>query len=453
MEEISSDFGLENFHNNYSLTKEKTDSLFDVFDSDELRDLIAIALKQNSDIFIYNNRINIAESQSKLALSNQMPSVNGSLSYSYDGNSRLNASLMASWELDIFGKYASAKNASEENLAAARENLVYFKISLISDISLAYFNIKYLQNNIILTKERIKNYRNLVEVMDISYRNGLVDFAQFLETKADLQQEEQTLNTLLNTYEEQKNAIRVLINDKNYQFSDTLYEFQIPKFFVNLDSSADLILNRPDIKSQIYTLNVAVWNLNSTKAQMYPSISVSGNIAQALLSPLDFTYSILSSLTLPIFSRMEIYENIKIQDYTRLIEYYTLQKSVSTALAEIENAIYSLESNKKTLEVSIQMLKENEEIVEVLKQSNELGLIDSIEYLNAINSNLAMIKNNNTSYFNTISATIYLYRSIGGNIADTQIAESSRKDDKKIDTESIAESRKNINPNILATKE
>lgn len=445
-EEISQDFKIDDFKNTYDLTKQQTDSIFNVFDDEELKNLIEIALKQNSDIFIYDSRIKTAASQVKLAISKLMPNIDGSISYQFNKDSTINTNLMASWELDIFGKYASSKNAYEEMYEIAKQNLDFFKISLISDVSLAYFNIKYLQTNIILTKERIKNYYDLLDVMNTMYQNGFINFSDFLENKALLQNEEQTLNGLLNDYEVKKNELRVLINDKNYKFVDSTYDFNIPKFYVNLSNSVDIILNRPDIRAQISNLNAAVYNLNSAKASLYPTISLSGSLGKTLLSPNgvgDLAYQILTSLTLPIFSRMEIYENIKISDYTRLEAYYTLQKAIYTALSEIENAIYALQNNQKTLSVSIEMLEENEEILAVLKESNELGLIDFVEYINALNSNLLMIKNNNTSYFNTISATIYLYRSIGGNKNDININDDAQSYSENLQDSNIQDS--NIN--------
>lgn len=419
--EIAQDVKIEDFKNSYELKAERTDSIFDIFNDNELQELIKIALNNNNDIFIYNNRIKIAKSQIKIATSKQMPNLNLSSSYQFNKDSSLNANLMASWELDIYGKYANLKNAQEEIHNIAKNNLDLFKISLISDVSLAYFNIKYLATNIILTKERIKNYYDLMDIVDSMYDNGFIDFSTYLDNKNTLRQEEQNLDALLNTYEENKNKLKFLINNKDYDFKDEIYNFYIPRFHVNLDNSVNIILNRPDIRAQISNLNVAVYNLNSVKTSLYPSINLNGSLSKTLLSPMgagELAYQILASLTLPIFSRSEIYENIKISDYTRLEAYYTLQKYIHTALNEIENAIYALETNKKKLLNSTEILKDNEEILKTIKESNKLGLIDFSEYIKAINNNISMIKDNNMAYFNTISATIYLYRSIGGNTND-----------------------------------
>ena len=448
-ENLSDDFKIGEFRNAYSQSAEQTDSLFKVFGDEALAHLAQTALNQNSDIFIYETRIKSAESQAKLAIAKQMPSIDASASYNYNGDSTINTNLMASWELDIFGKYASAKNAQDENINIAKSNLKYFQISLISDIALSYFNLKYMQANIMMTKERIVNYREMLDIMDSMYKGGLMSFSDFLEKKMDLQSEEQSLNTLLNDYEAKKNEIRVLINERDYDFDDAHItkridenahknrEFyilpvflEVPDFSVNLSSPANIILNRPDISAQIATLNAAVYNLNAAKADMYPTLNLSGSLGKAFLQPAEFVYNILASLAMPLFSRFEIYENIKISDYTRLEAYYTLQKGVNTAFSEIENAIYSLETNKANLKTSLDILSQNEEALELLDESFRLGLIDRAEYLLAINNNLAMVKSSNTAHFNTISAIIYLYRVIGGNerdITSTKGAESSEK--------------------------
>lgn len=405
----------------YFNAQKSTDSIFDIFQNADFRDLVNLALKNNSDIFIYENRINIAKSQAKIALSNQMPSLNANASYQFNGDSSINTNLMASWELDIFGKYAQSKNAYDELINAAHANLAYFKISLISDIALAYHNIKYLTSNIELTKMRIKNYYDLVEIMNQTYKSGLVDFANFMETKAFLQSEEQNLNMLQNSLIAQINAIKILLGDMNFEAKNIVGEMgAIIYLGVNLESSAEIILNRPDIKAQIANLNANIYRLNSARAQMYPSINLSGSLSKAFLNPTDLAYQIVSSLALPLFSRFEIYENINIAKYTQMESYYSLQKAIYTAASEINNAIYQIQTNKNLLQISNEMLNENIEILEVLRESNALGLVDSIQYLNAINSNLLMMKNNNTAHFNTISSIIYLYRAIGGNLGDIE---------------------------------
>ena len=451
-ESLNNDFNIGDFRNAYA-NSTQTHSLFEVFNDEDLAHLAQSALNQNSDIFIYETRIKSAQSQAKLAIAKQMPSIDASASYNFNGDSTINTNLMASWEVDIFGKYASAKNAQDENINIAKSNLKYFQISLISDIALAYFNLKYMQQNIILTKERIANYREMLDIMDSMYRGGLVSFSDFLERKMDLQNEEQSLNALLNEYEAKKNEIRVLINERNYDFKDAniieqssknrhfldgedgnknrhFFEVagHLPDFSVNLTSPANIILNRPDISAQIASLNAAVYNLNSAKAQMYPTLNVGGSLGKAFLQPAEFVYNILASLTMPLFSRFEIYENVKISDYTRLEAYYTLQKGVNTAFSEIENALYSLQTNKENFNNSIAILSQNKEVLELLEQSFKLGLIDSAEYLLATNNHLAMVKSANTAHFNAISAIIYLYRAVGGNHSDidsTKGAESA----------------------------
>ena len=418
---LNNEFKIRDFNNSYSLFSNFTDSIFDVLHDEELKKITNLALANNTDILIYENRINIAKAQTNIATSAQFPKLDSSLGYSFDGKSNINASLMASWELDIFGKFASIKNSKIEEQKKAIANFDYFKISLISDIVLAYFNIKNLQANISLSKNIISNYYELLFLMDAMYRDGFIKFSDYLENKMSLQVEEQNLNSLLISYEEQKNNLRMLINDMNYEIKEDSISFEELNFHISLDSSLNIILNRPDVRAQIYDLNAAIYNLNSSKANLYPSIRLSGTIGQSLLSPTgigDLAYQILSSLTLPLFNRQEIYQNIKINDYMRLESFYNLKKIIDKSLSEIDNAIFAFESRKKTLKLSEEILNANNEVLEILKQNNDAGLVDGIDYLKAQNNNLSMIKNNNDAYLNALNSFVYLYRSIGGNVND-----------------------------------
>lgn len=486
-------------HATYELARDESDSIFKIFEDLELKTLIQAALINNSDVAIYQTRIKAAQAQANLAESKLFPSLNAGASYQFDGDSKINANLMASWEIDLFGKFYHAKSAQDELLGAAKENLAAFKISLVSDVAAIYFNIRLLQNNIALTKRRVANYEALVAVMSASFEGGLVSFSDLMENKAFLQTETQNLNALQNDLEAKTNELRALIGDRNYDVganpavnleanlsanlggdsganpslnqaaqtplnpanlaaqsaadltiakaaanlanpanplnpsapNPAPYEFSLNDFYANL--SVNVLLNRPDIRAQIANLNAAIYSLAAARATMFPSISLSGSLSKILLSPLgagEVAWQILSSLTLPIFSRAEIYENIRIADYKRLEAYYTLQKSLHTALGEIDNAIVSLKNSKHTLNLSAEMLANNEAILETLEKSHALGLIDFSEFIKAQNSHLLMQKNHNSAFLSAINATIYLYRAIGGNARD--IGErDSRKDSGK----------------------
>jgi len=129
---------------------------WDVFQDDQLRELIATALQQNLDLRIAATRILQAQAQLGITRADQFPTVDAGASASRMRVPKVTApfqldpfqindfQLTASvaWEIDFWGKFRRATEAARANLLASAWGRRAVATSLVSQVASAYFELR-----------------------------------------------------------------------------------------------------------------------------------------------------------------------------------------------------------------------------------------------------------------------------------------------------------------------
>lgn len=400
-----------------------------MFDDIELKKVLDMALTKNSDLLTLESKVRQARAEAAIRGADMYPSVDLGLDYNYSdgsykaysGNSAQNAlklSASFSWELDIFGKLNSLRKASKEQVLYAEQNLAHGQVSLIADAAGYYFNIRDIANSITLSNEIIKNLQIISDIAGSKYNLGLVDEKELLDALMDVSSERNNLRSLEIELEKSRNALLVLIDANELPFDSTVtYSMRQPKVPEIDTIPGAAIMNRPDIKSSVYTLNSEIYKRNSSKAALYPAINISGNIGQILASSSgvgDLLWQIAASLTAPIFNRKELYEQLKIQNENVRQSEYALQKIINTALGEIENSIFQADRNRIIFINSKEFLANTEKVFTIITNKYDSGLTDNSDFLQYRNRTLEAEKLLNKAETGIITAYINLYKAFGG---------------------------------------
>lgn len=110
---------------------------------DDFIKVLDIASKENPDLLILISKVKQARYQVKSATGAMIPSVSGSLDYSYsDNNDGLNGNLNLSWEVDIYGKLDALRKSKKELVKYASENYVNGQVTLSADTATYYFSLR-----------------------------------------------------------------------------------------------------------------------------------------------------------------------------------------------------------------------------------------------------------------------------------------------------------------------
>lgn len=382
--------------------------------------ILDTASKENPDLLILISKVKQARYQVKSATGAMIPSVNGSLDYSYsDSNDGLNGNINLSWELDIYGKLDALRKSKKELVKYASENYVNGQVTLSADTATYYFSLRKSAAQVQFSRHMVENYKAILDIYKQMRSIGLVDETQYLETTMDYLTAQNNLQKYQLEVEQNKNALYALINNKDINVeTDIVYDTAFSPIIPEInDIPTKVILNRPDVRGAVYTLNSELYNHYNRKMSLLPSISISGNVGKLLASSngvTDLVWQIAASLTAPLLNRQELYAQLKMQEETVYQAEQTLQKYINTAISDIENAAYAMTSSNKSYNNTKDILENSKASMEILKSRWESGLIDDLEYLMAQNDFLNTNISFYTAWYENISSSIMLYKSFGG---------------------------------------
>lgn len=385
--------------------------------------IIDLASEENPDLLILLSKIKQARYQVKSAVGAMIPQVSGSLEYNYGENSDgLNGNINLSWEIDIYGKLDALRKSKKELIKYAEENYINGQVTMAADVATYYFSVRKSAAQAYFAEKMLQNYKDILEIYTQMRSADLIDETEYISTTMDYLNAQNNLQTYRLETEQNKNALYAIINNKEINIGsdmiyDTAFTPHIPK--IN-DVPADVILNRPDVRASVYTLNSELYNRYNKKAALLPSLSVNGSLGQILASSTgvgDLVWQIGVSLMAPILNRQELYAQLKMQEETVRQAELSLQKSINTAVSDIENTGFAMSSSNKSYNNTKDILENAKMSISILESRWKAGLIDDVEYLKAQNDFLNTCISFYSAWYENISSSIMLYKAFGGSFS------------------------------------
>ena len=283
------------------------------FTDPQLQTLIRMALENNKDMENARLNVNIAQAQLKGAKLSYFPSLafapnGGTASY---GGSHMNWSytlpLSASWEVDVFGKILNRKRGAEMSLEMSKNYEAATRSQIIGAVANTYYAIAALQMQLEVSRETATLWEQQVKNMELMKEAGRVNeaavvqyranyysvMASIPELEAALQQTNNTMSLLLNTFPQTWNVTSDMTVDAPAELNEG-----VPLSYLAV---------RPDVRAAENSFAVAYYATNSARANFYPSLVISAqggftNLLGSMVSnPGKWFIQLAGSLTAPIF--------------------------------------------------------------------------------------------------------------------------------------------------------
>lgn len=278
-----------------------------------LNDLVSKGLAQNLDIGIAIERITAA--RATLRGKGLNAAIGGDFSYSATRTgsdtmatqSTTTASLSSDIIIDFFGGIRRAQQAAAAQLHAAIDDVDTARLAYLSELIGAYIDARYYQYSIKLTQRSIETRKKTLAITEKQHAVGTGTELEIEQVKALLYAAAADIPDLQSSYLTQIYTIATLLNEPAADLIDIIDESQKGMALLGLNLKtdydtgipADLLRNRPDIRSAEQDLIAATAQIGVAVANMLPSISLSGSIT-------DFStnsWSFGPTLTLPIFNQ------------------------------------------------------------------------------------------------------------------------------------------------------
>lgn len=258
-----------------------------------LQQAVEIALKNNFDIRISANDVEVARTNVSRANAGMIPAVGGTLSTNSTisntrqtlsngteqerkgaRNSSLNYGVGLNWTIfDGFGMFATYKSLQEQQRLGEAQYQVIVQTA-ISDVINNYFEIVKQQQDVDASKTAVEISRLRVNNAQARYQIGRAAKLEVLQATVDLNTDTTNLLRNIDLYRNSKTRLNELLaRDLSTDFvvEDTILIQQDLKI-TDLQNNARL--QNPAIQSAIISQRLAELNLKQVKANRYPVVGV-----------------------------------------------------------------------------------------------------------------------------------------------------------------------------------
>jgi outer membrane protein, multidrug efflux system len=420
------------------------------FPDNTLRELVDTALKNNPDLLIALQKINMAKSGMLIAKGLSSPSLDAVVSAGLDkfgdytmngiGNYDMNLSsninknqriplnmpdlfigFRTSWEADIWGKLSERKKAAYSRYLSTIQAQQWIATQLATEIAVRYYELLALDNEQEILHNNIRLQENAVEIVIAQKAGGRATelavqqfSAQLLSTKSILYSIKQQIVTTENEINALTGKFSQKIN-RGKQITD----LAIPNS-VNAGIPSQLLVNRPDIKEAELLLVACGAELEASRKAFLPSLNMTAYTAlnsfnpSFLISPQSIAYGILSGLVTPILSKNLLKSNYGFANAAQEEAFQQYRKTVLNAYREVVTELKGIEYYK---EVFALKQKETAILQSAVTTSKELYLTGYASYLEVITAQRGVLEAELESINSKKKIFVYLinlYRSLGG---------------------------------------
>jgi NodT family efflux transporter outer membrane factor (OMF) lipoprotein len=425
------------------------------FDDSKLSNLIRVAQQQNPSVQIAGVRVLQARAQLGVAIGDLYPQkqqLSGELTYkrlsdhdSPGGLARDEAqdlSLLsnnnsfwftqfgfgASWELDLWGKFRRAIEASDANLMASIANYDEALVSLSAQVASAYVNIRTFEERLRIARENAKTQQQTLNLANVRFRNGEVSETDSQQAKSEYAQTRSQIPQLQIGLRQNQHALSVLLGRPPSNLEDLLgaggpIPAAPPQVAIGIP--ADLLRRRPDIRSAEQQAAAQSALIGATKADLYPAFSLSGTFGflstdignSDLGNAFDWKSRVVSfgpAVVWNVFNYGQITNQVRAQDAAFQQAVLSYQNTVLQAQQEVEDGLASFLGAQETVALLSEAVAAARRSVDLAAAQYRAGATSYTTVLTAQQNLLAQQDQLAVTQGSVAQGLISLYSALGG---------------------------------------
>jgi NodT family efflux transporter outer membrane factor (OMF) lipoprotein len=411
---------------------------FDLFQDDQLNELIQTALQQNYDLRIASARVLQSRALYGITRSVLFPTVNADVSansfrpseeaqftfpdiVSSKTNNFTSLGLTLGWEVDVWGRIRRlTESARAEYLA--QENVQRGVITtLVADVASAYFDLRELDLELEIARRTLVTREKGLRLTTARRDHGVESSLAVHQSEDLLYSATSQIARIERLIEQKENQISLLVarNPGEIVRGKPLYDQYIPPVIpAGLPSS--LLERRPDIREAEQSLIAANARIGVAKAAYFPRITLTGflgtesqDLSNLFTGPMR-AWNFIANASTPIFTAGRIKSGVKFAEAAQQEALARYEQSIQSAFREISDALIGY---RKTREERGQQ----ELVVKAREESRRLS---ELRWVGGLDSYLQVLDADRTLFEgqlllaqlrrNELVAVVEVYRALGG---------------------------------------
>lgn len=417
------------------------------FTDKNLVNLIDTALKNNQELMITLQEIEMAKNDIKTRKGQLIPTVGGKIGLGVEKVGRYTsqgagdasteiapgkempdplmdyaAVLTANWEVDIWKKLRNAKKAAVTRYLSTVEGKNFVLSNLIAEVANSYYELIALDNQLEVVKQNIELQKNALEIVKIQKEASRVTELAVQKFKAEVLNSESLEFEILQKVAETENKINLLLGRYPREIPRDKGNFSnLVPVLVRSGIPSQLLINRPDVKKAELELMAAKLDVKVARAEFYPSFSISGALGFQAFKPSylvrlpeSMLYSLAGDLAGPLINRNGIKAEFLNANSRQIQAMYNYQRTILNAYMEVSTQLSNVGNLEKSYDLKS---KEVQALAKSIDISNDLFKSARADYLevlmtqrDAFAAKLELIETRKKQ----LNAVTSIYQNLGG---------------------------------------
>ena len=358
------------------------------------------------------------------------------------------------YELDFWGRARNDARAAGSEYLASESDFHAARIGILAETIATYFDIVSLRRQTELAGETVDVLLERESLASTRYDRGLIDSWTLSQVRQDLRNTQAGLPQLETQLTSAEARLAVLIGGYREDVEALLPEALAPEPAadpVPAGVPADLLFQRPDVRAAGQRLDAARYSIGARRAQLLPSLSLSGSIGLAsadageLFNAQQWFTNLITNLTAPIFQAGRLRNNLALAEGRFDEAAAAYGRAVVTAVNEVETALAGLENETRRHAFLASQRDEALATRDLQSQRYESGVVGYTDYLDALRTLLNVEAALAGATRDLALARLAVHRSLGGAWAAPEAVPEPRMVPGSGNSENL------LDPNYLGT--
>lgn len=419
----------------------------DFFKDQNLVNLIDLALKNNQELMMTLQEIEIAKNDIRVKKGLLLPTVGVRAGagvekvgrYTSQGAGDATTEIMpgketpdplgdfsvaayANWEVDIWKKLRNSKKAALTRYLATVEGKNFVVTSLIGEIANSYYELLALDSQLDIVKQNIELQSNALEIVKIQKQAARATELAVQKFQAEVLTSKSLEFDIRQKIKEAENKINFLVGQYPQEIKRDRNNFlTLLPSAVQSGIPSQMLANRPDIKQAELELTAAKLDVKVARAEFYPSLDISAavgfnafNPSYLFTLPESLLYSLAGDIAAPLINRNAIKAEFNSANARQLQALYNYDKTILNAYIEVSNQLSKIDNLGKSYDLKSQQVDALNTSIDVSNDLFKSARVDYFEVLmtqrDALEAKLELVETKKDQ----LTAAVNVYRELGG---------------------------------------
>lgn len=419
----------------------------DFFKDPYLANLIDTALRNNQELMITMQEIEIARNDIRIRKGALLPSVRlgagagfekvGKYTSQGAGDASTditpgkevpewlpdyNFGAVAEWEVDIWKKLRNAKKAAVARYLSTVEGKNFVLTNLIAEVADSYYELLALDNQLAIVRQNIGLQQNALEIVRVQKEAARATELAVQKFEAEVLSSQSLEYEILQNIKETENKINFLLGRYPQEIPRDKSNFlDVLPAAISSGIPSQLLSNRPDIKQAELELAASKLDVKVARAEFYPSFNISAALGFQAFNPsylIKFPESLLASLAGdlagPLINRNAIKAEYFTANAKQVQAVYNYERTILNAYLEVSNQLSRIDNLGKSYDLKSKQVDALTRSIDISNDLFKSARADYLEVLmtqrDALESKLELIETKKQQ----LNAMVHVYRNLGG---------------------------------------